>query len=57
LAIYNEAGIEVATIVENVLEAGIHRVEWDASAFPAGRYFCRITSSGWEGVISLTVSR
>ncbi|MCC7437632.1 MAG: IgGFc-binding protein [Armatimonadetes bacterium] len=56
-AIYNEAGVEVATIVEKVLEAGTHHLEWDASEFPSGRYFCRITSSGWEGVIPLTVSR
>lgn len=55
--IYDERGSEVAKIVDKVLEAGIHYLEWDASGVPAGRYFCRITSVGWEGVIPLTVSR
>lgn len=55
--IYDERGSEVAKVMDKVLEAGVHYLEWDASGVPAGRYFCRITSVGWEGVIPLTVSR
>lgn len=57
VVIYNEAGMEVAELIDNVLEAGVHHLEWDASAVPVGRYYCRMISAEWNGGISLTVSR
>ena len=35
---YNLAGQEVATLVEQVLPAGVHGVRWDATGYPSGIY-------------------
>ena len=42
LSVYNVAGRRVSSLVDEVKPAGNHEVEWDASRFSAGMYFCRI---------------
>jgi hypothetical protein len=42
LKIYDELGKEVATLVNEVRQAGIYRATWDASKFPSGVYFYRL---------------
>ena len=42
LTIYDQRGREVARLADGMMEAGVHRMRWDASALPSGIYFCRL---------------
>ncbi|MBN1293768.1 MAG: T9SS type A sorting domain-containing protein, partial [Candidatus Latescibacteria bacterium] len=53
--IYNTAGQKVATPVSDFMETGKHSVVWDAGEFPAGVYFCRVTSGRHTGTVKMTV--
>ncbi|MEW5799537.1 MAG: T9SS type A sorting domain-containing protein [Bacteroidota bacterium] len=44
LKIYNSLGQEVATLLNERKEVGYHYAEWDASQFPSGVYYYRITN-------------
>jgi hypothetical protein len=44
LTVYNSMGIEVASLVNEVLETGSYNVNFDASALPAGMYVYRLTA-------------
>lgn len=44
LKIYDILGREIATLMNDVIEAGAHEAFWDASAFPSGVYFYRLTT-------------
>ncbi len=43
LAMYDVLGQEVDVLVLGEKQAGTYTVTWDASRFPAGVYFCRLT--------------
>jgi len=45
LTIYNALGQEVAVLVNEEKQAGIHRLVWNASAYPSGIYFYRLETS------------
>ncbi|MBN1397213.1 MAG: T9SS type A sorting domain-containing protein [Bacteroidetes bacterium] len=42
LRIYDLLGREVATLVDGILPAGEHTIEWNAQNFPSGVYFYRL---------------
>lgn len=42
LKIFNAAGLEIQTLVNQKLPAGMHRMQWEAQAFPSGVYFFRL---------------
>ena len=42
LTVYNINGQEIATLVNDVRVAGIHKVQWDASNLPSGMYLYRL---------------
>jgi hypothetical protein len=44
LKVYDIRGREVTTLVNGYMEAGLHRVEFNASDLPSGIYFYRITA-------------
>ncbi|MDX1546052.1 MAG: T9SS type A sorting domain-containing protein, partial [Rhodothermales bacterium] len=44
LAVYDVTGREVARLVDGSLDAGRHRVTFDATGLPSGIYFYRITA-------------
>ncbi|MBI4547365.1 MAG: T9SS type A sorting domain-containing protein [Ignavibacteriae bacterium] len=46
LNVYDALGREVATLVNEVKEAGVYTVEWDASGLPSGVYVYRLTAGG-----------
>lgn len=53
--ILNTSGQKVDTPVSGFLEAGIHSVVWDAGEFPAGVYFCKVTSGHHSDTVKMTV--
>jgi hypothetical protein len=48
--VYDILGKEVATLVNEQLKPGSYEVEWDASQFPSGIYFCRLETTDYTGV-------
>jgi photosystem II stability/assembly factor-like uncharacterized protein len=44
LKIFNILGQEVATVLEDHLEPGIYKVQWNAQPFASGIYFYRLTA-------------
>jgi hypothetical protein len=44
LIIYDILGREVATILNQSLQPGTYEVEWDASNYPSGVYFYKLTA-------------
>jgi hypothetical protein len=48
LEIYNLLGQRVTTLVNGREEAGGNMVIWDASGFPSGMYFYRLTTGGFS---------
>jgi hypothetical protein len=46
LSIYNIMGQELATVVDEVQEAGEHRVVWDAEGMASGVYFYHLSGEG-----------
>jgi hypothetical protein len=49
LRVYDMLGRPVATLVEDVREAGIHRAEWNAGALASGVYLYRLNVVPREG--------
>ncbi len=45
LKIYDAIGREVATLINQPLQPGTYEAEWDASNFPSGVYFYKLTVS------------
>jgi len=46
LKVYNVLGKEVASLVNEALNAGEYEIEWNASNQPSGVYFYKLTNSG-----------
>jgi len=44
LKIYDVLGDEVATVVQDVEDAGYHSVEWNATRAASGMYFYRLVA-------------
>ena len=49
LKIYDMLGREVATLVNEVKQPGEYSVRWDATKFPSGVYFYRLTARPVDG--------
>lgn len=43
LKIYNELGEEAASLLNGDLKPGTYEIEWNASGFSSGTYFCKLT--------------
>jgi hypothetical protein len=57
LEIYNALGDQVALIVNEVLDAGIHTVSFDASSLAQGIYLSRLTVNGISETKTITINR
>jgi hypothetical protein len=47
LTIYDAVGKEIGVLVNENLQAGSYSVDWDASTYPSGVYFYRITAGDY----------
>lgn len=55
--VYNPEGRVVATLANERLSAGEHRVEWDGTGWPSGTYYIRIESGAWTGTARIVLVR
>jgi hypothetical protein len=53
LSVLDVSGSEVAVLVDGDLAPGSYTATWDASAFPSGLYYCRLTSGAWSGMTTM----
>ena len=53
ITVYNVLGQEVATIINDNLNAGSHETKWDASRFASGIYICRLEAGNYTRSIKL----
>ncbi|MBI3005476.1 MAG: T9SS type A sorting domain-containing protein [Ignavibacteriales bacterium] len=57
LKIYNLLGQEVASLVNEEMKPGSYEVTWDATGFPSGVYFYRLTTDGFLETKKLVLIR
>jgi hypothetical protein len=57
LKIYNILGVEVATLVNENLDAGSYTVEWDGSGQPSGTYYYQLKTEDFTATKKFTVIR
>jgi hypothetical protein len=57
LKIYNLLGEHVETLINEKRPAGEFKIEWDASQYPSGLYFCRLQADGYEHVRKLILQK
>lgn len=50
LKVFDILGREVVVLVNQVMSAGMHQVQWNASDFPSGVYICRIETGSYTAV-------
>jgi hypothetical protein len=46
LTVFDLAGRRVATLVNSLQTAGVHRSDWNGAGLARGMYFCRLTTGG-----------
>jgi N-acetylneuraminic acid mutarotase len=57
LKVFNLLGIEIATLVEGELSAGIHSRVWDAEDIPSGVYVYQLTAAGYTSVKKMVLMK
>jgi hypothetical protein len=57
LKVYDLLGREVATLVNENLNPGTYRVEWNASTFASGIYLCQLRTGAFVQTIKLSLVR
>lgn len=57
LKIYNTIGQVIATLADGIEDTGVKQMPWEASAYPSGIYFLRITISPLSGSSSSQLVR
>ncbi|MCX6120070.1 MAG: DUF362 domain-containing protein [Ignavibacteriales bacterium] len=57
LKLYNSIGQEVVTLVDGVVSAGDHQLQWNARNLPSGIYFCIMRSGEFSEVIKLVLQK
>ncbi len=57
IRVYDSIGREIVTLVDGVPGAGTFSVVFDASSLPAGVYYCRMRSGGFQQVRTMNLVR
>ncbi|MBK7267346.1 MAG: T9SS type A sorting domain-containing protein [Ignavibacteriales bacterium] len=50
LSVFNSLGEKVVELVNGVMEAGNHKVEFNAANLPSGIYFYKISSGNFNSI-------
>lgn len=53
IRVFDTEGRVVATLADERMSEGEHRLEWDGSEYTAGTYYIRVESGGWTGTLRL----
>jgi hypothetical protein len=48
IAIYDAAGNEITTLVNEALNPGAYRVQWNAASYASGVYFYKLSASDYS---------
>ena len=51
MLIYNAIGEEISTVLNEVMEPGIHKVEWKNNSFTSGVYYYRLIAEAIDNDI------
>jgi photosystem II stability/assembly factor-like uncharacterized protein len=57
LRIYDALGMEIYTLINEQLNPGIYDVKWNASSYPSGVYFYRLTSGNFTDTKKLIFAK
>ena len=57
MKVYDIAGREVATLVNEIMPAGKHLVEFNAADLPSGVYFYRLKTGEFEKTLRMVMVR
>lgn len=57
LQIYDVLGNEVATLVNNELNAGVYKTNWNAWNYPSGVYFCRLNAGDFSETKKMVLTK
>jgi hypothetical protein len=57
LKIYNALGVMVTSLLSGYLQPGRYAIEWDASKFASGMYFCRLQTGAFTATKKLVLIR
>ena len=55
LTVYDITGREVARLIDEVLNAGNHTIQWNASGVPSGMYIYSLTAGSFKQAKRMTV--
>jgi hypothetical protein len=55
LKIYDALGSEVETVVNQTMDAGYHRIEWNAGKYASGMYIYRLTADNYTSVKKMMI--
>jgi hypothetical protein len=47
ISVFDASGREVGILVNKTMQSGKYSVNWDASSFPSGVYFCKLTAGNF----------
>jgi hypothetical protein len=50
LIVYDMLGNEITTLIDEKLQAGKYEIQWDASVYPSGVYFCKLITDKFTQV-------
>jgi hypothetical protein len=57
LLIYDILGRKVISLVSELLKPGTYEVDWDASRYPSGVYFCKLTSGNFSETKKMVLAK
>jgi hypothetical protein len=55
LKVFDVLGREVAVLVQEAKQPGAYEVQWNASDFPSGIYYCRLTAGDVVATRTMTL--
>ncbi len=55
ISVYNVLGQKVATLVSSYMNAGYHKILWDASSVTSGIYFYKLSAGDYTDVCKMTL--